>query len=468
MTISSRLPGFYEKTINERQRILVDAVGLTDEQLAALSGPAGLTSEVADHMVENAVGVFGMPLGIAVNFVINHRDVLIPMAIEEPSVIAAVSFAAKLARAGGGFRTSSSAPIMIGQIQVLDAPDLDRAAEAIRAARSDLLATADRLNPSLVEHGGGATDIEVRRVDSPVGAMLIVHLLYDTRDAMGANVVNTACEALAPDIERLSGGRVHLRILSNLSDRRTARAEVTIPAWAFAMDDDADGDSLVRGIVEAQAFAHADPYRAATHNKGILNGIDAVAIATGNDWRAIEAGAHAFACRDGQYRALTDWRVTLAGDPSAGSPLPSVGDSPAPHLRCAAGAGVAGQALFGALEMPLAAGIVGGATRAHPVAQVCLRILGAQTARELAEIMAAVGLAQNLAALRALASEGIQRGHMALHARQIALAAGASGALVDRLAAQLVAEKNIRLARAQALVKEIAETVERAKSVISN
>ena len=437
MVTSSRLPGFYEKTINERLHILAEAVGLSDAQQAALSGTAGLTSDVADHMVENAIGIFGMPLGIAVNFLINNRDVLIPMVVEEPSVIAAVSFAAKLAREGGGFRTSSSEPIMIGQIQVLDVPDFDRAAGAISAARSDLLAKADRLNPSIVEHGGGARDIAARRLDSPLGTMLIVHLLYDTRDAMGANAINTACEALAPDIERLTGGRVNLRILSNLTDRRTARAEVAIPARAFDVNGSSGAD-VVKGIVEAQAFAYADPYRAATHNKGILNGIDAVAIATGNDWRAIEAGAHAFACRDGQYRALTDWHVTEAGD------------------------------LFGALEMPLAVGIVGGATRAHPVAQVCLEILGAQTARELAEIMVAVGLAQNLAAIRALATEGIQRGHMALHARQIALAAGASGEAVDRIAAQLVAEKNIRLARAQALVKEIAETVERAKRAVGS
>ncbi|MGH2594170.1 MAG: hydroxymethylglutaryl-CoA reductase, degradative, partial [Anaerolineae bacterium] len=277
MVTSSRLPGFYEKAINERLRILAAAVGLSDAQQAALSGIAGLTPDAADHMVENAIGIFGMPLGIAVNFLINNRDVLIPMVVEEPSVIAAVSFAAKLAREGGGFRTSSSEPIMIGQIQVLDVPDFDRAADRLIAARPDLLAKADRLNPSIVEHGGGAKDLTARRLDSPLEPMLIVHLLVDTRDAMGANAINTACEALAPDIERLTGGRVHLRILSNLADRRTARAEVTIPARAFATDDIAQGEAVVRGIVEAQAFAHADPYRAATHNKGILNGIDAVA-----------------------------------------------------------------------------------------------------------------------------------------------------------------------------------------------
>jgi hydroxymethylglutaryl-CoA reductase len=431
MTRTSRLPGFYEKKIKERRRILSDTAGLSAAHMALLDG-TGLSIDLADHMVENAIGVFGMPLGLAVNFVINDREVLIPMAVEEPSVIAAVSFAAKLAREGGGFRTSSSEPIMIGQIQVLDVPDLDRATEATLAARADLLEKADRLNPSIVEHGGGARDIEVRRVDSPLGTMLIVHLLYDTRDAMGANAINTACEALAPDIERLTGGRVNLRILSNLSDRRTARAEVTIPAMAFDADG-LSGAEVIQGIVEAQAFAYVDPYRAATHNKGILNGIDAVAIATGNDWRAIEAGAHAYAACDGQYRALTEWRVTDSGN------------------------------LFGALEMPLAVGIVGGATHSHPVAQVCLEILGVKTARELAEIMVAVGLAQNLAAIRALATEGIQRGHMALHARQIALAAGASSEIVDRIAAQLVAEKNIRLARAEALVREIALTVEYAR-----
>jgi len=443
MIRTSRLPGFYQKTVQERRRLIADVTGLSSEQLesldtrngktvslagklrAALNGEAALTVDVADYMIENAIGVFGLPLGVAANFIINERPVLVPMVVEEPSVVAAVSFAAKLASEGGGFRTSSTEPVMIGQIQVLDVPNIEAATEAILAARADLIAKADMTSPSIVRRGGGAKGIEVRRLDTAVGPMLIVHLLFDARDAMGANAINTACEVLAADIECLSGGRVNLRILSNLNDRRRARAEVIIPASAFATSNIPDGRTVVRGIVEAQAFAHADPYRAATHNKGILNGVDAVAIATGNDWRAIEAGAHAYAARDGQYRALTDWHETEDGD------------------------------LFGALEMPLAVGTVGGATKSNPVAQVCMGILDVQSSRELAEIMVSVGLAQNLAALRALATEGIQNGHMALHARQIALAAGATGDMVDRISTQLISEKNIRLERAQELVDQM-------------
>lgn len=419
MVKTSRLPGLRKKTSAERlawkERL---------RSLAKKVHQSQLTPDVAGYMVENAIGVFGLPIGVAANFIVNNREVEIPMVVEEPSVIAAVSYAAKMVCEGGGFTASSTEPIMIGQIQVLDVPDLDKATSAILAARPRLLDKANLASPSIVKHGGGAKSIEVRRLDSSVGPMLIVHLLFDTRDAMGANAVNTACEILAADIEQLSSGRVNLRILSNLSDQRTARTEVVIPASVFVTEEIPDGHTVVRGIVEAQAFAEVDPYRAATHNKGILNGIDAVAIATGNDWRAIEAGAHAHAARDGQYRALTDWHETEEGD------------------------------LYGKLEMPLAVGIVGGATKSIPIAQMCLSVLNVNSARELAEIMVSVGLAQNLAALRALATEGIQRGHMSLHARQIALSAGATGDLLDKISIQMVIEKNIRLERAQELVDQ--------------
>jgi hydroxymethylglutaryl-CoA reductase len=386
---SSRLSGFYQQTLDERLATVAGWAGLDDADLAALR--AGLSIDQADRMVENALGLFALPLGLGVNFLVNGRNYLVPMAVEEPSVIAAVSNAARLARAGGGFTASSSEPVMIGQVQLLDVPDPEQAAQAILAAQPRLAALIDPLHPSIVRAGGGLRGVEVRHLpDTPAGPMTIVHLLLDCRDAMGANAVNTAAEAAAPLLEALSGGRARLRILSNLSDRRLAWAACRIPVGVFASED-AEGAEVARGIAEANAFAWADPYRAATHNKGIMNGIDPVAIATGNDWRALEAGAHAYAARDGQYRALTDWRVVTGDD---GEPV-----------------------LAGRIELPLAVGIVGGATKVHPAAQVALKILGVATARELAEVMAAVGLAQNLSALRALAAEGIQRGHMALHAR---------------------------------------------------
>lgn len=420
---SSRLPGFYQKPVPERRELLARWAGLSDADLAQLQG--GLTVDLADHMVENVVGVFALPFGIGVNFLINGRDYLIPMVVEEPSVIAAVSNAARLARAGGGFTAGSSEPVMIGQVQLLEVPDLARAAQSIQQAEAELARLVDGLHPSIVRRGGGFRGLEVRPLpDTPAGPMLVVHLLLDCRDAMGANAVNTAAEAAAPLLERLSGGRARLRILSNLTDRRLAWAECRIPASAFD-GDGLSGDEVVQGIAEANAFAWADPYRAATHNKGIMNGIDPVAIATGNDWRALEAGAHAYAARSGQYRALTDWHVVYTEN---------------------------GLQLAGSIELPLAVGIVGGATRVHPTAQVALKILGVESAQELAAVMAAVGLAQNLSALRALAAEGIQRGHMALHARQVALAAGAPPELADQIAAQLVAEGQIKPARAAELV----------------
>ena len=421
---SSRAPGFYNWPLKDRLAWVVDWANLTQEEAAVLRGEAGLPLEQADRMIENVVGLHALPLGIALNFQVNGRDVLVPMAIEEPSVVAGASFAAKLARPGGGFRAETTPPEMIGQIQVLDLPDLEAAREAVLAARERILARADEVDPVIRRLGGGARDLGVRALpETPAGPMLVVHLIYDCRDAMGANAVNTACEALAPLIEEITGGRVGLRILSNLAERRLARAECTIPADALAFDE-FPGERVVQGIVEAWAFAAADPYRAATHNKGILNGVDAVAIATGQDWRAIEAGAHAYAARSGRYTSLSTWSRDEEGN------------------------------LVGRLEMPMAVGTVGGATRSHPTARVALKILGVQTARELAEVMVAVGLAQNLAALRALATEGIQKGHMALHARQVAIAAGARGDEIEQVARRMVAEGVVRLDRAEEILRE--------------
>jgi hydroxymethylglutaryl-CoA reductase len=425
MDKSARLSGFYKLGLQERMNLLRQFADLTEEEAAALSGQAGLGTAQADHMIENVVGVFGLPLGIATNFQINGRDVLIPMAIEEPSVVAGASLAARLVRDGGGFRTSSDEPLMIGQIQVLDISDPWSARFELLAAKERILELANQQDPVIVKLGGGARDLEVRIIESsPVGPMLAVHLIYDARDAMGANTVNTALEAVAPLVAEISGGRTLLRILSNLADRRRARAKGIVPAASLAHAK-FGGKEVAHRIVEAAAFAAADPYRATTHNKGIMNGIDAVVIATGNDWRAVEAGAHAYAARDGHYTALSTWQLDGAGN------------------------------LVGTLELPMAVGIVGGATRVHPTAKAALKLLGAKTARELAEIITAVGLAQNLAALRALASEGIQRGHMKLHARQVAIAAGAEGDMVERVVQGMLAEKVVRPDRAEAILKQL-------------
>jgi len=347
------------------------------------------------------------------------------MVIEEPSVVAGASFMAKLARSGGGFIATSTNPLMIGQLQVLDINDLREAKEKILTQKADLLAFVDSAESSLVRRGGGARDIEVRIIEeSPIGSFLVVHLIYNVRDAMGANAINTACERLAPKIEEITGGRVHLKILSNLTDRRMAKATCTIPVKELAFDI-FSGEEVRDGIIAAYAFAAADPYRAATHNKGIMNGVDPVIIATGNDWRAIEAGAHAYAARNGRYTSLSVWEKDTEGN------------------------------LVGTLEMPMAVGIVGGATKVHPAAQAAVKLMGVKTASELAEIIVSVGLAQNMAALRALATEGIQRGHMSLHARQIAIAAGASGELIEKVASQLVEEKVIRIDRAEEILKNL-------------
>ncbi len=428
---TSRLPGFYNLSINERLARLAEAAGLSPDDLSAFRFEGGIDADAANHMIENVVGIHGLPLGIGLNFMVNGRDVLVPMTIEEPSVVAGASFMAKLARAGGGFRASTTEPLMIGQMQVLDIADLHKAQAAILEKKAELLAEADAIDPVLKKFGGGARDLEVRLIeDSPIGEFLVVHLIYDVRDAMGANAVNTACEKLAPHIEQITGGRVHLRILSNLADRRLARAECTIPVdeLAFNARDGSEtrpytGEQVRDGVIEAWAFAAADPYRAATHNKGIMNGVDAVVIATGNDWRAIEAGAHAYAARSGRYTSLSTWGKDEYGN------------------------------LAGSLEMPMAVGIIGGATKVHPGAKAALKLMGVKTAAELAEIIVSVGLAQNLAALRALATEGIQRGHMSLHARQVAIAAGATGDMIEKVAAQMVAEKTIRIDRAEEILK---------------
>ncbi len=427
MKRTSRIPGFYNKPLAERAALISRWADLSEEEALALEGTMGLERQHAAKMIENVVGLHALPLGIAVNFLVNGSEVMVPMVIEEPSVVAGASYAAKLARAGGGFRALTTSPVMIGQIQVLDVADPHSSRFDILAARDELLALANETDPVLIDLGGGAKEIEVRVIEaSSAGPMVIVHLMFDCRDAMGANAVNTACEALAPEIERITGGRVLLRILSNLADRRLARARCTIPADALA-DKSYSGPEVVQGIVDATALAAADPYRAATHNKGIMNGIDAVVLATGNDWRAVEAGAHAYAARDGRYTSLSTWARDGDGN------------------------------LAGSLEIPLTVGIVGGATRVHPTAQVALKILEVETAQELAEIIAAVGLAQNLAALRALATEGIQRGHMQLHARQVAMACGARGSEVEQVAATMVDQGSIRADRARHILTQLRE-----------
>ena len=423
-TRGSRLPGFYNLSLQERRKILLEIGLLSEEEISALSGETGLGSQQADHMIENVIGTYALPLGIGLNFVVNGREVLVPMAIEEPSVVAGASFMAKLARAGGGFTAHTTPPEMIGQMQVLDVADLPSARLAILESATGLLAEAAEVDPILKKLGGGPRDLQVRIIDqSPIGPFLVVHLIYDVRDAMGANAVNTACEKLAPRIEAICGGRVHLRILSNLADQRLARARCTIPLSELAFGE-YRAEEVRDGIMAAWAFAAVDPYRAATHNKGIMNGVDAVVIATGNDWRAIEAGAHAYAARSGRYTSLSTW-----GRDASGS-------------------------LAGTLEMPMAVGIIGGATKVHPAARAALKLMGVTTANQLAEIIVSVGLAQNLAALRALATEGIQRGHMSLHARQVAIAAGAQGEQINRLAEQLVEEKTVRIDRAEEIIKE--------------
>lgn len=424
---SSRLPGFYNLSPEERRKLLSEVSGLSPQMLRPLGDDRTFNIEKADHMIENVVGVFNLPLGIATNFIINGREILVPMAIEEPSVVAGASYMAKLIRAGGGFIAKATGSEMIGQIQILDVPDLEDGRACLMENKAQILEEADQVDPILKQLGGGAKDLEVRIFeDTPAGPMLVVHLIIDTRDAMGANAVNTAAETITPMLESLSGGRAHLRILSNLADRRLTSATCSIPQDVFKFKT-FSGEHVRDGIVEAWAFAAVDPYRATTHNKGIMNGVDAVLIATGNDWRAVEAGAHAYAARSGHYTSLSEWRVAENGN------------------------------LEGKIEMPLAVGIVGGATRVHPTAKAALALMEIQSAQELAEVIVSVGLAQNLAALRALATEGIQRGHMSLHARQVALAAGAEGSTIDTIAQRMIDKGEIRVDYAQKLIAELNE-----------
>jgi hydroxymethylglutaryl-CoA reductase len=422
MPKSSALSGFYKLTPKERLNLVKEIAGLTEEEATMLQNTGSLPLDVADRMIENVIGAFPIPLGIGVNFLINGRDYLIPMAIEEPSVVAAASHAAKMVRDGGGFHTSSTPPIMIGQIQAVGIKDPYAARMKVIHAKEEILKKANDQDPVLVNAGGGARDLNVKVIHTTQGPMLITELHVDCRDAMGANAVNTMAEAVAPLIERMTGGRVYLRIISNLAVKRLVRVSCLVPKEAVG------GEEVVDGIVNAYAFAAADPYRAATHNKGIMNGVIAVVIATGNDHRAIEAGGHAYAAITDHYTSLSTWEKNHNGD------------------------------LVGSMELPMAVGLIGGAVKTHPIAKIAVKILGVKSANEFGEVLAAVGLAQNLGALRALANEGIQRGHMSLHARNIAVTAGAQGEQIDIIAAKIVEERKIRVDRAKELLDKIKTT----------
>jgi len=419
MPKSSQLSGFYKLTPKQRLALVKEIAGLTDEEANLLQNTGALPLELADRMIENVIGAFQIPMGVGVNFLINGRDYIIPMAIEEPSVIAAASYAAKMVRDGGGFHTSSTPPIMIGQIQTVGIRDPYAARMMVIHAKEEILKKANDQDPVLVNAGGGARDLDAKVIHTTQGSMLITELHVDCRDAMGANAVNTMAEAVAPLIERITGGHVYLRIISNLAVKRLVRVSCLVPKQSVG------GEETVDGIVNAYAFASADPYRAATHNKGIMNGIIAVIIATGNDHRAIEAGAHAYAAITGHYTSLSTWEKNQNGD------------------------------LEGSMELPMAVGLIGGAVKTHPIAKIAMKILGVKTANEFGEVLAAVGLAQNLGALRALASEGIQRGHMSLHARNIAVTAGAVGEQIDIVAAKMVEEHKIRVDRAKELLDKL-------------
>jgi hydroxymethylglutaryl-CoA reductase len=420
---TSTIASFYKLPLEERLRIVREFADLTSEETQILASGT-MPSATAQRMIENVISMFPIPLGIATNFLVNGRDYLVPMAIEEPSVVAAASNAAKMARPTGGFTATSTEPVMISQIQIVKCPSPKDAEREILSAKKEILEKANQQDPTLVSKGGGAKDLRVRILPSQVGTLVIAELLVDCRDAMGANVVNTMAEAVAPMLEKISKGQARLRIISNLADKRVARATATVPKEALG------GEDIVDGIVEAYAFAAADPYRCATHNKGVMNGVTAVCLATGNDTRAIEAGAHAYAARSGHYSPLTTWKKDPEGN------------------------------LVGVIEIPVAVGIIGGVTAVHPIAKISLRILGVKTARELGEVMASVGLAQNMAALRALAAEGIQKGHMSLHARNIAAMAGAQGDVIDLVADKMVTERKVRLDRAKELLLDISKSKE--------
>jgi hydroxymethylglutaryl-CoA reductase len=409
--MDSRVSGLYKLPPAERLLKIKALAGLSDDEANALSA-AGLGLQQADRMVENVVGLFQLPLGVAVNFQVNGKDYLVPMATEEPSVVAAASNAAKMAREGGGFKAQSTEPIMIGQIQLVN--QSGGAEGRILAKRKELMDYAQSLDQTLVKFGGGVRDLKVRRVED----MLVVHIHVDVADAMGANAVNTMCEALAPRLEELSGGQAILKILSNFATERTAKATVRVPKDALG------GEAVVDRMVQAYRLAAADVYRAVTHNKGVMNGVTAVVLATGNDTRAVEAGCHSFASRNGRYTSLTAWSKSDEGD------------------------------LVGSIEMPVAVGLVGGATRTHPVAKAAVKMLGVRSARELGEVLASVGLAQNMAALRALAAEGIQKGHMGLHARNIAMAAGAEGPAIERVAEEMARSGKVGVDEAKRIMEK--------------
>jgi hydroxymethylglutaryl-CoA reductase len=416
---SSRISGFYKMPVEERVKVIADQVGLTPEEQKLLKSGGGLSLEAADHMTENVVGTIAYPFSVAVNFKLNGRDVFIPMAGEEPSVVAAASNMARIMRNGPGIKVTSTPPVMIGQIQLTDVPDMKKAVRVLKEKKQQLIKMANEVDPVLVKFGGGAKGMELRPLETSAGPMLVVHLLVDCRDAMGANAVNTMAETLAPMLGELTGAKPLLRIISNLADRRTCRAE------AVVKKEDIGGEDKVDRIVQAWAFADADPYRAATHNKGIMNGTVAVALAFAQDHRALEAGAHSYAARTGRYRSLSRWSKNEDGD------------------------------LVGVLEMPMAVGLVGGATRSHPMAQLAVKILGCTKAQELGEAMTAVGLAQNLGALRALTQEGIQHGHMRLHARNLVVMAGATSDMVEEAVKQLAESGQIRFNKAQEIVAKL-------------
>jgi hydroxymethylglutaryl-CoA reductase len=418
---------FYKKSPEERLRILKDFASLTEEDAGILKRTGALGIETADMMIENVVGTSELPFGLGLHFLVNGKEYVIPMCIEEPSVVAASSFAAKLIKSSGGFETSSDDPVMIGQIQIMGFEDFEKSKKAILENKEKILSNANERDSVLVSFGGGAKDLEVRRIESEAGEMLVVHLLVDVRDAMGANAVNTMCEGISPILHELTGGYVRLRIISNLADKRLAHAKAV---WKKEVLESSTkglmkGEDVVDAILEAYHLAVNDPYRCATHNKGIMNGVDAVVIATGNDFRAVEAGAHAYASVTGKYRPLTKYYKNKEGD------------------------------LVGEIEIPVAVGTVGGATRTKPEAKVALKILGVKSAKELSEVIASVGLAQNFAALRALATEGIQKGHMRLHAKNIAVIAGAKGDEIEKVAKKITEEKNISVDNAKKALENI-------------
>ena len=424
MTSSSEVPGFYKKKPSERLEYVKNFANLSDEETAAIGGYGALGEETANRMIENVVGTFPLPLGIAANFMVNKKEYMVPMAVEEPSVVAAATHMAKGTRNTGGIKAESDDPVMIGQIQLVNLDDPFAAKDKINAKRDEIINLANEQDPILVKFGGGCKDIEVRVLDSDTGPMVITHLLVDCRDAMGANAVNTMAEAVAPRLETITGGRVYLRIISNLAIYRKTRAKAVWPAEFLG------GEEVVDGIIEAFAFACADPFRVATHNKGIMNGIDPVVIATGNDWRAIESGAHTYGQWKEGHDSFTNWTKTKDGN------------------------------LEGTIEIPMAVGLVGGATATHPTAKACVKILDVKIpggASELSQVICAVGLCQNLGALRALASEGIQRGHMGLHARNLAVQAGARNEEIDKVAEMLKRSGTVRADVAEKFLSEIRE-----------